>query len=61
MDYVPSAEVRVIDGDTIRWSRIRIINIDAPETEGRARCNAERRLAAVATAGLTQTCQWPRG
>ena len=56
MDYVPAAEVRVIDGDTIRWGdeRIRILNIDAPETEGRARCNAERRLAARATMTLAE-------
>jgi micrococcal nuclease len=56
MDYVPAAEVRVIDGDTIRWGRerIRILNIDAPETEGRARCNAERRLAALATMTLVE-------
>ena len=54
MDYVPAAEVRVIDGDTIRLGRerIRIIGIDAPETENRARCNAERRLAALATMTL---------
>ena len=46
----------VIDGDTIRLGaeRVRIMNIDAPETEGRARCNAERRLAAVATMKLTE-------
>jgi hypothetical protein len=65
MDYVPAAEVRVIvpaaqirvvDGDTIRLGaeRIRILNIDAPETEGRAKCNAERRLAALATMTLTE-------
>jgi endonuclease YncB( thermonuclease family) len=56
MDYIPAAEVRVIDGDTIRWGseRIRILNIDAPETEGRARCNAERRLAALATMTLAE-------
>jgi len=56
MDYVPAAEVRVVDGDTIRWcrERIRILNIDAPETESRAKCNAERRLAALATMTLTE-------
>jgi micrococcal nuclease len=56
MDYVPAAEVRVIDGDTLRYGRerIRILGIDAPETEGRARCNAERRLAAQATMTLTE-------
>jgi endonuclease YncB( thermonuclease family) len=37
MDYVPAAEVRVIDGDTIRHDaeRIRILGIDAPETVNR--------------------------
>jgi len=56
MDYAPAAEVRVVDGDTIRLGRerVRIMNIDAPETENRARCNAERRLAAVATMKLTE-------
>src|SRR5262245_48538880 len=51
-----SAPVRVIDGDTIRLGseRVRIMNIDAPETENRARCNAERRLAAEATRTLTE-------
>lgn len=54
MEHTPPAIV--IDGDTIRLGaeRIRILNIDAPETEGRARCNAERRLAAVATMTLTE-------
>jgi endonuclease YncB( thermonuclease family) len=51
----PTPLVIVIDGDTFRIGseRIRIMNIDAPETENRARCNAERRLAAVATERLT--------
>jgi endonuclease YncB( thermonuclease family) len=46
MDYVPAAEVRVVDGDTIRLGRerIRILGIDTPETQNRARCNAEHRL-----------------
>ena len=50
MDYVPAAEVRVIDGDTIRLDRerIRILGIDTPEMGSGARCNAERRLAEVA-------------
>ena len=45
MDYVPAAEVRVIDGDTFALGRerIRILGIDAPETANRARCEAERR------------------
>jgi micrococcal nuclease len=52
---VPAEQIRVIDGDTIRHGaeRIRILKIDAPETEGRAKCNAERRLAALATRTLT--------
>ena len=55
MDYVPAAEVRVIDGETLRYGRehIRILGIDAPETENRARCDAERQLAAKATTTLT--------
>ena len=32
---------------------IRILGIDAPETENRARCDAERQLAAKATNTLT--------
>ena len=50
MDYVPAAEVRVIDGDTIRHGaeRIRIMGIDTPEMGNGARCNAERRMAEVA-------------
>jgi endonuclease YncB( thermonuclease family) len=56
MDYVPAAEVRVVDGDTFRLGqeRIRILGIDTPETENRARCNAERRLAALATMTLKE-------
>jgi micrococcal nuclease len=37
-----------------RWERIRILNIDPPDTENRAPCNAERRLAARATMTLTE-------
>jgi micrococcal nuclease len=50
VDYVPAAEVRVIDGDTIRLGaeRVRILGIDTPEMGSNARCNAERRLADVA-------------
>jgi endonuclease YncB( thermonuclease family) len=53
---VPAAEVRVVDGDTIALGRerIRILGIDTPETENRARCNAERRLAALATMTLKE-------
>jgi endonuclease YncB( thermonuclease family) len=62
VDYVEAAEVRVIDGDTIRIGaeRVRLINIDAPETEGRARCNAEHRLAAVATMTLVDLIEGKR-
>ena len=50
MDYVPAAEVRVVDGDTIRLGRerIRILGVDTPEMGLNARCNEERRLADVA-------------
>ena len=56
MDYVPAAEVRVVDGDTIRLGRerIRILGIDAPETGNLARCDAERRLSALATMTLKE-------
>lgn len=55
MDF-PAAEVRVVDGDTIRISRerIRILGIDAPETQNRARCDEERRLASLATMTLKE-------
>ena len=41
----------MIDGDTIAIGeeRIRIENIDTPETGGRAACAEERRLASAAT------------
>jgi endonuclease YncB( thermonuclease family) len=50
-----ASAVRVIDGETLRYGRerIRILGIDAPETENRARCDAERQLAAKATMTLT--------
>jgi micrococcal nuclease len=65
MDYGPAAEVRVVvpaeqirvvDGDTIALGRerIRIPRVDAPETGNRAKCNAERRLAALATMTLNE-------
>jgi endonuclease YncB( thermonuclease family) len=52
---------QVIDGDTIRVSgeTVRMMGLDAPET--RARCPAEARLAARATArlrGLVQPRVW---
>jgi len=54
-DSEPLAEpgvLRVIDGDTIDLAgeRIRIENIDTPETGGRAECPYERTLAERATA-----------
>ncbi|MDX2236889.1 MAG: thermonuclease family protein [Hyphomonadaceae bacterium] len=46
--------VRAIDGDTVAviggGERIRLPNIDAPETGDRARCAAERQTGAEATA-----------
>jgi endonuclease YncB( thermonuclease family) len=56
MDAPPPAEIRVIDGDTIRVGaeRIRLIDIDAPEMNNSAACDAERLLADVAKAKLTE-------
>lgn len=47
------ATVQVVDGDTLRIGaeKIRIANIDAPETQ-KAKCDAERRLGLVAKARL---------
>lgn len=46
--------LRIIDGDTLEDMRedvtYRVVNIDTPETGGRARCEAERALGAEATA-----------
>ncbi len=41
-----SVDITVLDGDTIIVSgeHVRLINIDAPETRGRARCESERHL-----------------
>lgn len=41
---------QVVDGDTLRYGAlvIRVENIDAPETGGRAKCPAERRLGSMA-------------
>jgi len=49
MDDVTAVKVRVIDGDTIRFGaeRIRILTIDALETENPAR-------------SATQSADWPR-
>lgn len=45
----------VVDGDTVSISgeRIRVANIDAPELH-RGQCDAEKRLAAVAKARMTE-------
>lgn len=44
--------IAVIDADTLRvdGDPVRIIGLDAPESGARAKCDAERMLAAVATA-----------
>lgn len=48
-----SLALRAIDGDTVEiiatGERVRLANIDTPETGDRARCAAERRAAARAT------------
>jgi endonuclease YncB( thermonuclease family) len=56
MDAVPPAEIRVIDGDTLRvgTERLRLINIDAPEMGNGAACDAERQLAEVAKQKMTE-------
>lgn len=48
---IAGAAFHVIDGDTIELDgeRIRIANIDTPETGHRAGCASERRLAQTAT------------
>ncbi|WP_169833610.1 thermonuclease family protein [Methylobrevis pamukkalensis] len=45
----------MVDGDTIwlRGEKVRLVGIDAPEASHPA-CEAERRLAAAATAALAQ-------
>lgn len=50
----PAEPVRVIDGDTIEVAGevIRLADIDTPEMPPRARCDAEARLAELATARL---------
>lgn len=50
----PAEPVRVIDGDTIEVAgeTIRLADIDTPEMPPRARCDAEARLAEMATARL---------
>jgi len=48
---VAASQIRVVDGDTIRFGRerIRIIGLDAPESGNLAKCDAERQLSALAT------------
>jgi len=50
-EVVDGSLIRVIDGDTIALGqeRIRIANIDAPESGGRAECEHERFKAELAT------------
>src|SRR5271165_102778 len=51
-ESVDSADIRVIDGDTIRiyheQPNVRLVGFNAPETQ-RAACDAERQLGAKAT------------
>lgn len=56
MEIGVPAEIRVIDGDTLRIGaeRIRLIDIDAPEMGNGARCDAERNLAELAKEKLTE-------
>lgn len=53
---IPPGAIRIIDGDTIAvgTARYRLVGFDAPETGPRARCAAERALAAAATRRLRQ-------
>ncbi|GGF56369.1 hypothetical protein GCM10007301_15000 [Azorhizobium oxalatiphilum] len=55
-EHVSPATVRVIDGDTVAWqgAHYRLVGFDTPERGDRARCPAERALAAQATARLRQ-------
>jgi endonuclease YncB( thermonuclease family) len=50
------SHVRVIDADTVRANgeTYRLYGIDAPEAGARARCDAERELAEVASARLRE-------
>lgn len=49
-----AARFRIVDGDTLQDRETamvyRLVNVDTPETGGRARCDAERDLGARATA-----------
>ena len=53
---IASGAIQVIDGDTIatRGQTVRLVGFDTPEPENLARCEAERSLAARATAKLRQ-------
>ena len=66
--YAPT-KVEVVDGDTLRVDgvKVRISNLDTPERGGRAACDAERFLAAVASRraeSLVKSTKieiWPEG
>ena len=55
-DPIHSGAIQVIDGDTIsnRGQTVRLIGFDTPEAGMNAECEAERTLAARATAKLRQ-------
>src|ERR1700680_3399842 len=57
---IGSADIRVIDGDTIRvppkQPNVRLVGFNAPETR-RAACEAERKLGAKATRRLRDLVQ----
>jgi endonuclease YncB( thermonuclease family) len=59
----PPAQVRVIDGDTIRVGSevIRLENIDTPEVGNRAECDSERLLAQHASEAMRQIISSARG
>lgn len=65
-----TTDISVIDGDTLRVDGIsvRISNLDTPERGGRAECDAERFLAAIATKRSEELVRspnkvtiWPEG
>lgn len=58
----PADYVRVVDGDTldVRGERIRISNIDTPETGERAQCWAEASLGEAATRDMERQVQFAR-